>query len=201
MQSPTEVCNMALLHLGSSIAVMDITSEASKEARIMNRIFPTALRATLRDYPWSFATAVETLGLVATAPNNEWGFSYRYPSDCLDARRILSGIRIENEHSRVKFRTVQDNEGRLIYCDMQNAKLEYTFYDEDVALYPDDFCLALSYRIASYAAPALTAGDPFKLRDSAMRMYGLELGRARSNDANENAPDLPPDADMIRARL
>ena len=46
----------------------------------------------------------------------------------------------------------------------------------------------------------MTAGDPFKLRDAALRAYILEITNAEANSANEGVPDQVPEAEAIRER-
>jgi hypothetical protein len=199
MQSPTEICNFALLHLGHTVSISDLT-ENSNEARACARVFESTLKATLRDFPWSFAKKVAALALIQTDPSTEWGYAYRYPSDCLKILRLQNGMRSDTARTRVSYQVGQDASGKLIYTGSAGAYLEYTAFTQNYQFYPDDFAIALSYRIAGYVAPSLTAGDPFKLRDAAIKMYELELSRARSNAANEEAADRLPEAEAIRAR-
>lgn len=200
MASAVEICNLALSHLGVGKEIANLTTERSEESAACRRFYESARDAVLRDYPWPFTTKISALGLVAADPNDEWGFSYRYPTDALKLRRIPSGIRNDNRQSRVPFKLAQDSSGLIIYTDAENAQIEYTARSEDPGLYPADFVMALSFRLAVYIAPRVTGGDPFKMGDRARTMYQYELQMAQGNATNEEQAEEVPDAELIRAR-
>lgn len=200
MESPTEICNLALSHLGISKQIANIDSENSTEAKACRIFFTTVRDAILRDFAWPFATKIAELGLVEENPNDEWAYSYRMPSDCLFDRRILSGIRTDNQDSKIPYKITQDATALLIFTDQSDAELEYTVREPRVNLWPSDFCIAVSFRLASYIAPMLTGGDQFKLGDRAIKYYQFELGKAQSNAFNEEQPDKKVEAESIRAR-
>ncbi len=198
--SDTEIANMALSHLGVGKEIATLESDAGQEAAALRRFYLPALRSTLRDFPWPFATKFLALGLVEEAPTSEWAYSYRYPSDCLRFRRILSGSRTDTALTRVPYKMGRDASGQIIYTDRTEAEAEYTVYVSDPTAFPEDFTLALSYRLAALSAIRLTAGDPFKLGQQAMQNYLFEISRAESTALNEEQADLHPDSEFIRAR-
>src|SRR5665648_440114 len=95
MSSATEICNMALGHLASGKEIANLETERSAEAIACRRFFDSARDAVLRDFSWPFATKIKALSLIEEDPNSEWAYSYRYPTDCLNFRRILSGTRTD----------------------------------------------------------------------------------------------------------
>lgn len=200
MASITDICNLAISHLGISKDIANVTTEQSAEAKACRRFLDIARETVLKDYNWPFATKMATLNLVEEDPNDEWAYSYRYPSDCLYARRILSGFRDDTDLTRIAYKITQDSAGILIYCDTENAILEYTLNTENVDLFSSDFKVALSYRLAHYIAPRITAGDPFGLGDKALQKYVLEIQRASANAFNEDKSSLPLTTDSISAR-
>lgn len=198
MASSTEICNLALSHLGGKeIANLE---EKSEEARACKRFYETVRKEVLRDFPWPFATKVATLNLIEEEPTSEWAYSYRYPTDCLYFRKILSGFRNDNRQSRVSYRIAQDQSGKLIYTDTEEAEGEYTVNANDPILYPPDFTMAFSFLLAYYIAPRVTGGDPFKLKDSAMDAYDQKIRKARANARNEEQSEEDPESELIRAR-
>jgi hypothetical protein len=200
MAAKVDICNLALSHLGIGKDLTDVDTDAGQEALACRRFYSTALEKVLRDYDWPFATVIEALALVEEDPNDEWAFSYRYPSGALKFRRILSGQRNDTRQSRVPYRLISDSQGRLILTDAEQAEGEYTANVTDPALYSPDFVIALSYLLGGFIAPRLTAGDPYKLGEKSLRMYEYEISKARANAANEEQPDELPDAEMIIAR-
>jgi hypothetical protein len=202
MATETEIANLALSHLGIGKEIANLETEKSQEATACRRFYPTCRDAVLRDFPWPFATKFAILALVADPPTEtlEWAFSYRYPTDCLTIRRIQTGVRQDNQDTRIRFKLGRDDQGQLVYCDESLAKVEYTFREEDPQRYPADFQLAMSFRLAAYVAPRLTGGDPFKLGERAAKFYQYEIGGAQASAGNELVPDSLPDAEIIRTR-
>lgn len=200
MASITDICNLAISHLGISKDIANVTTEQSAEAKACRRFLDIARETVLKDYNWPFATKMATLNLVEEDPNDEWAYSYRYPSYCLHARRILSGFRDDTDLTRIPYKITQDDQGILIYCNTENAILEYTLNTKNVDLFSSDFKVAFSYRLAYYIAPRITAGDPFGLGDKAFQKYVLEIQRASANAFNEDKSSLPLTTDSISAR-
>ena len=200
MASKTEIFNMALSHLAVGKDVSNLETEQSEEARVGRRFYDTALRSTLADFNWPFATKIAALALIEEEPNSEWAFSYRYPSDCLNIRRVLSGIRNDNRQSRAPYKLAGDDTGTIIFTDEEDAQIEYTRYIDNPLIYSADFTLAFSYYLAALAAPRLTGGDQFKLGEKALRMYAGELRRAEARAGNEEQVEEAPESEFVRAR-
>lgn len=144
--SKVQISNLALRHLATakSIASMD---EKSTEAIAMAQVYDQAKDEVLRDFPWPFAGRVVSLALVQNQPTPEWGFSYRYPADCIAIRRFLSpgqiagpdpsawgyvqpmsayqSGRIATPQSRVKYRIMSDDDGLLIFTDFAPVPATY----------------------------------------------------------------------------
>src|SRR5690606_25121463 len=86
------IVNRALARIGSSKQIANVETENSREAISARLVFDDERDYVLRDFPWPFATAYRTLALVSEAPNGDWGYAYRYPSDCLYVRRIVGAL-------------------------------------------------------------------------------------------------------------
>lgn len=212
----TEIANMALAHIGAGNFISSLTTDNSANADAINAFLEITREQTLRDFPWPFATKTADSTLVTTAatnafalieedPNDEWGFSYRYPTDCAEVRRIWSGLRNDTPVSRVPFRigfdgAVATATGRLLFTDMEDAVLEYTALLTDNTIYPPDFAMAWSYRLAWHVAPRLANNYSPEITKMLMQMYALEINKARSNSANEEQPDRPTDCEWVAGR-
>lgn len=199
MASKTEICNLALSHLGYGKEIADLDTEQSQEASACRRFYTTAKQAILEDHDWSFATEFATLALIEANPTTEWAFSYRYPTDCLKIKRILSGIRQDTTDTQVPFKLLQDTSGLIIYTDMEDAQIEF-IKDVTENYLPAQFNLAFSFRLAAYLAPRITGGDPFKMKEEMLGQYALELQRAKINNMNEERLDTRPESEFIRTR-
>lgn len=203
MAADTVIANLAISHLGVGKQIADLQSktEQSEEARTMRQFYDQAVKQTLRDFAWPFATITITLGLVATAPTNEWKFAYRKPSDSARLIRIPSGFRNETNKDRIPYRVIGDGAGgELIYTDMPNAQLEYVQKITDPSVFPDDFIMAASFRLAMYGAPRITSGDNFNVQQRLSQFYLAEISAARANVVNEEQSDVAPESDFITTR-
>lgn len=196
----TGIANLALGNLGISRQIGNLGTERSLEANVMRQWFEICRDNVLGDFKWQFAAAFVAPGLVAQNPTTEWAYAYRYPPNCLVVRRILSGLRTDVRASRVPFRIVADSAGQLIYTDMQNAMIEYTFQQTDPSKFSADFNKAFSLNLGAYAAPQLTGGDPNNRQAKCMQLYKMEIVNAQVNAANEEQPDIEPDSEFILAR-
>jgi hypothetical protein len=188
----TEIANLALSHLGTGKNIADLDSERSVEALACKQMWKIACETLQRENDWPFLTKIEDLTLVTTDPNTEWKYSYRYPTDCIVARRILSGVRNDTLESEVKYIIVRDDTGLLIFTDQEDAVLEYSVYDDSPAKWPPDFGLALSYRLAGLVAPRISTGDPFQRGLISEKLFILSMSHAQANAQNEQRRDNPP---------
>jgi hypothetical protein len=198
----TEIANLALAHLGVAKSIADLQTEQSTEANVCRRFYEIAKRSVLRSYPWPFATEIVELGLVEEEPTEEWLYSYRYPANALHVRRLLNGIaRNETNDVRESYRLAKDNQGKLIYCDKEDAEAEITVYVDDDAIESDDFKMAFSFLLAHYIAPTVTSGDPFKMGERAKANYLEEISKAKGTASNEEEIDALPESEYARGRL
>lgn len=200
--SPTEIANLALAHLGVGEALANMETDQTDLARSVRRVYEVAVREVLRAFPWPFAMRRTRLALVEEAPNDEWGFSYRYPASSIRLIAIVQpGIRNPGRGQKVPYELEMDDAGGLILTDMPEAEMHYIDATVSTAHYPPDFVQALSYLLAHYLAPQLTKGDPHRLGDRAYQHYRQRLSEAAANAGNESEPDLEPESDFYRARL
>jgi hypothetical protein len=200
MASKTEIANIALSDLGTGKEISNLETEKSTEAGTMRRFYDLALDTTLRDFHWSFTTKFAALALIEEDPNSEWDYSYRYPTDCLKIRRILSGIRNDSRDTRTPYKIGRDDQGLVVYTDKEDAEIEYTVRETDPTRFPADFILALGHRLAAYAAPRICGEDPFKMGERAMRLYMFEIATAKASSLNEQQDEEDPEASSIKAR-
>jgi hypothetical protein len=200
MASETEIANLALSHLGIGKEISNIDTERSDEANASRRFYQICRDTVLRDFKWPFATKVAELALVEEDPTTEWAYSYTYPTDCLMARRILSGVRNDSRQSRVPYTISYGTASKVIFTDIENAELEYTVKVTDSQRFPDDFVLALSYKLAAVMAPRLTSGDPFKLGVLAANAYDRFIKIAAANSYNEEQQDEVVESEFVRYR-
>lgn len=211
VSSPTEICNLALGHVGHSKAIANLDVERSLAAQACRTYYVATLNEILAGIPWMFCKKFADLTLVTDftvlTTINEWSYAYRYPSDCIQFIRIVSP-RLNNDtrQSRIPYTIAADATGLLIYTDWPAAgslitpQVEYQFLNSNVAVYPPDFVMAFSYLLASHMAPMVTAGDPFQLGPKAMAMYKISLENAQNFNLNEEQRPEEPQSEFVRAR-
>lgn len=203
MADKTGICNMALSHLAVSKEVADVETERSAEAAACRRFYQPALDEALRDFPNPSLIVQSALALVTDNSDDddaEWAYSYRYPQDCSKAIRILSGIRNDDRESKVPYRIIKDDQGKLILTDKEDAILEYSQTSDDPGQWFPDFVMSFSLLLAFYVAPRVTAGDPFKLGERAYRAYSVSRVKANANAVGEEQQDLPPESSYTSSR-
>jgi hypothetical protein len=168
------VVNLALLQIGAQTLV-SLRNDQTREALAVRSVFEHNLLATLRDFPWPFATKYATLAKVggtATVPvNDDWQYSYRVPSDCVFVRRVVNpdGRRRTFDPNPPKFRLAQDDTGELIFvndfdpANSINPTIEYTQRTGCTVKKSDPlFREAFAWRLSAVLAPSLSAADPQK---------------------------------------
>lgn len=199
MASQGDICNMAIGHLGVQTTIENLETEKSAEARICRTFFDTVRDDLLREANWPFAKHIAAGQLIATQPNTVWRFAYRYPVDCINMRRIVvpSGV---YTNSPIPYEMGQDSGGELILTNEETAFFEYTRRVEEAERYPADFVMAFTYKLAGAIAPALTSGDPFKLRDAAEQRYLRMISKAKAQAKNEEQVGPAPASEFERAR-
>ena len=200
MASSTEICNQALRHLGVSKTIANLETSQESEAATCRAFYETTRDATLRDFNWPFATKIIELGLVEENPNDEWTYAYRYPSDCINFRRLQSGIRNETSAQRIPYKISRDDAGRLIFTDQQNAVAEYTMRITAAEEFTPDFVLALSFHLAMYIGPQINGAENTQAIERCERMYNFLMSKAQAQAGNEEQPDSLPEAEYIQVR-
>lgn len=200
MSTKTEICNLAISHDGISSPIANIETDKSEEADACRTFYDISRDETFRDFSWPFATKFSALGLVESSPNNDWAFSYRYPSEATYLHKILSGIRNDSRQTRVSYELGSDDTSALIFTDMENACIKYTKKISDESLYPPDFVIALSFLLAFYIAPRITAGDQFGLSNRAIQSYANSINKARRTAFAEQQDDEEVESEFIRSR-
>lgn len=200
MTTKTELCNLAVSHLGIGDEIANLETEDSAEASACRRFFTTAFETFQRDFNYSFETKSKVLGLISSDPNDRYLFEYEYPSDCAIAGRIISGLITDNRQSQVPFVIVRGTSGRVIHSNWEDAELEYQFLDTESGRFPADAIMTFSYKLAELIAPRVTAGDPFGLGDKAERHYEKAKGISESNNLNEQQEEEEPLSEFIRVR-
>lgn len=188
MTTRTEICNLALLHVGES-EIADIDDTEPNAVRCRNAFF-LMRDATLRAGAWNFAMVTTTLPAETTPPAFGFKLSYVLPTDpfCL---RVWT---VNEKKSDFKVR------GRRIHTDATAPiDLEYIARIEDEGEFDANFIDAFALRIAWAVSYPITRKRA--LKDELWKLYLGSIQTARTADAHEGTPDDPYDNAAARARL
>lgn len=201
MSSKTEICNLALSHVGVGNQISNLENEKSEEANTLKLMYPFALGYLLRNYRFPYFTKTVTLALVEEDPTSEWAYSYRMPNESARVLRIISGFKIDTPETRVQFTISSDESGYLIYTAQQEAQAEIVVNDPDPKFFPDDFTLALSYKLGMLICPRLSGGDVFKISERLSGFFDMYLRRALATAQNEEQLPQNETSGLEAARL
>ena len=147
METVTSICNLALDRLGCE-AISSI-SDASKPAKVMNRMYEPVRRQVIEMANWSFARRRATLAPEVTAPTFEYAYQFAKPAGL---------ITIWQEYNDEKFVI----EGSKILSDSNSLQILYTVDEEDTSLYTPLFVRTFSLMLAADASYSLTQDKALK---------------------------------------
>mgnify|MGYP000323067481 CR=1 FL=1 len=192
MASVTDICNLALAHLGDEAAVSSIyPPDGSVQASHCARFYPLA-RDTLLGHPsasWGFATKRAPLAVldVDAAP---WDYAYALPGDLLRAV-VLRDPGASDDYHPQPYVIGAGADGQPVLLTRQpDAVLAYIVRVEDPTLFSALFTTTLSYLLASHLAGPLLKGETG--RSVAKEMAGMAqhwLSTAASADGNQGLAD------------
>lgn len=192
--SPTDICNLALAHLGEG----PITSlvEDTAAARACELHYAPTREATLRSHRWNFAQARATLPRLVEAPSFGWAHQYELPADCL---RVLE---VNESEAGDLVSEAYVIEGRRILTNADEVRLVYLRRVEDEGAFDGLFVEALALRLAIALTESIR-GTTQKTAELLQRYERVTAPLARRVDANEGRRrrgSLALNSQFIRAR-
>lgn len=211
-KSVLDVWNMALGMIGISKQVADV-NEQSNEARQCRLYFDNVRDLVLEEADWPFAERYVALQDIGSPPS-DWSYRYRYPNDCIKARRLATSDQITTgqrlfltleewtrfyDSPKYPFRVVDDQAGKAIVTDLQNAVLVYTGAVDNLALWPMSALMALAACLATYIANPLAAQKD--MAKDASRAYETLISKAIARQFNEGEEKPEPESEFTAARL
>ncbi|MEN3940673.1 hypothetical protein WJU23_05210 [Prosthecobacter sp. SYSU 5D2] len=146
----TDLANVALGHLGSSV-IMAIT-ENSAAAEHCRRFWDITRDALLRQRHWNFAIKRADLSELDDAPLFGWTKAYQLPADYILAIEF-------NGRQAGTGEALHEIEGSHLLTNEVTAELKYIRRHEDVSGWDASFCEAFGYFLAARIAPAMTSAQ------------------------------------------
>ena len=106
IETQTSLINKALSRLSQKpYANLDATKQAT-----VDLWFDNVWEEVATDLDWPWLRKYTALTLLVQNPTVEWQYAYLRPEDCWYVRRILSGIRRDDENSYIPYLLAQDNQ-------------------------------------------------------------------------------------------
>jgi hypothetical protein len=178
------VCNLALAYAGNDRGI-DSLDETNPSARYCKLLYPQIRDGMLREFAWNWATRKAALA-VLTDTFDGWDYAYALPADCM----TLIALEDEDNTPGVFYEwEIRAGSGSTvaICTDLEDAYGRYTRAVTDCNMMDTAFVDALTYRLASRLAMALS-GDGGRAQMLG-READLALARAQALNANERRID------------
>lgn len=176
VSSPTEICNLALGHLGER----PITSleENSKAARACSLFYTSTRDEVLRAHRWNFAQDRVVLSQLEETPAFGWQYQYELPADCL---RV-----VEMNDSEVGDEVCSEYiiEGRRLLTNADTVRIVFMRKVDDVSQYDSLFVQAFAVKLAIYLSEMIR-GTTRKTEELVQLYERITAPLARRIDANE----------------
>ena len=205
MASRVDVCNLALLKLGSGSKITSLTDN-SIAARALNTCYDMVRKAELRANYWSFALKRTTLPAGATVP--AWGYKMAFPLPA-DFLRIVQVNQFYLTPALLDYNTadasafsieVNSDGAKSILCDY-NAPLSirYVFDVMDEVSFDALFNMSMAARLAYETCEQITNSNTKK--QSIRQDYTDAIKQAVRTSAIEKPPALLGDDSWMITRL
>jgi hypothetical protein len=175
MSSSVDICNQALLMLGS-LPIISFDDE-SVEASACKTLYPTAKKQLLRSYPWRCATTVEKLAQLAEEPTDPaWRYAFAVPENTVRTIEILGLGHPQGPPIPWVL------EGKKILSNNENiaARIIKEISEPDLDVHVE---MALVARMALDLSYTLTASQ--NRETSLYQQYMEKLNEARTTDRQE----------------
>lgn len=193
-----KIYNLALSALLLAKEVVDVETDKSNEVKVLNLHYDIALESTLEDLDLDGTSLPVTLELLSTLTGEPWDFVYKYPTNCVFFRRIVSLQATDCKATHIDKRTGVYNGQKAIYTNEVSASAEIIPKDLSLAVLSPMAGLAVSYKLAYLAAPLIVGKGAKKLREEIMAAYVIAKVEAQEKDSREN---FMYDPDWVRSEF
>lgn len=194
ISSPTDLCNLALGHLGEGrITSLD---EDTAAARACALHYSLTRDEMLRSHRWNFATKRAELSRLADAPLFGWEYAYQLPSDFLRALEV-------NESEAGDFISEEWKiEGHNLLTDAEEVQLIYIAQVVDEGLFDSLFVQAFALKLAVVLSETIhgTTGKTAELMQAYTSVMAPLARRVDANEGRRRKGLLPLNSLFVRAR-
>lgn len=229
--SITDICNMALSHVGRSTKpIQNLATDPSVEARMCNQWYDQCRRETLEVMDWSFArrragdatssssSSIPGLAADNDVPPSEWAYRYQLPPDMLTFLVIWNpfmGQAVPNGNFPIGFWNsfLGDVTNAVPYAlelSLDGSRMTLlTNQQQTVILYTADvqntalFSPQFINALSHLIAAkiAYPIAGKMTVAQEEAKQFVASLSTAASNDASQGRPQPPRDGYAVRSRL
>ena len=204
MLNQTEICNLALQHIGEDDRIDDI-DESSRAARSLKRAWDGAVLFTLSEANWSFA--LRTVALTARAADADFTIAldrtaFPLPADMVRLTELVEpAIDIDTQPDAYCVEAGPDGGQELLIEDDGPITIRYVRKTAEIlspASWPPAFAQAIAFRLAWQVADVLSA-DKRRKKD-AQDNFELALAKAKRVNAKTKSARSHPAGPWVRSR-
>lgn len=201
--SKTQVCNMALAHVGVAATISDVDTETSTEAENCRLFYDHCRDVLLQAKPWGFATEQVTLSKLTGTPPSGWAYWYMYPNFCVRANFIVNpATRIPTREQKIPFKVVRvptaSGYGKAILTDQDGAILEFNRGITDENVFSPTFVQALSLFLATHISQPLRVNA--NITKLTQELFSVWNSEAAALDMAEAQDDAEQQSQFVNAR-
>lgn len=186
MFTQAKIYNLALQALLLTRQIIDVNSDKSNEAKVLNELWPVLIKSGLADLDLDSTSTEQNLLLVAKDPVHHWRFAYKYPDKCAFFRRIRSHQVVDDKFSHHSKRVMIWEGQKVIFANHENAVGEYIPIDFPLQTLSAPAGMALAHRLAWMAAPLIVGKGASALRNNIDKQYIAWKAEAQAQDERES---------------
>lgn len=192
--SDTEICNIALGHLGE--APISSLAENNKAGRACQLHYKLTRDEVLRSHRWNFAKDRAKLTELSDTPVFGWARHFELPTDCL---RV---VEFNDQEIGDVVTDEYEIEGRKLLTNADEARIVYIKREEEVEKYDPLFVQALALKLSIILSEQIrgATGKTQELTQAYERLAGPLARRIDANEGRRRKGTLPMNSRAIRAR-
>lgn len=187
MYSKVQIFNLALGALLLQRQIVDADNDTSTEAKVLRIQWDASFAQAIQDMDLDATATTITLELVEENPNNLWDYSYKYPSDCLFFRRIMSCVQKDNRLTQIQ-KSISNRAGQKVILTNQISAIgEYISNNLSLGVLSASAGMAIAYRLAFNSTALIVGKGSRELKKSVWESYLIVKAEAQEHDRMENS--------------
>lgn len=191
VSSEIELCNRALFLVG--VEPLSSLLDNSKAGRVLRLYYPEVRDRLLAESRWGFATA--RIAPTPTLVTNLTQYDYQFSVETDPPMLTLLDIVDENTGYPLPGLPFLVENG-ILYCNIENPLLVYTFRQTDVKKFSEPFITCLKYSLAAEISVPITE----KVRPDLIAQAEIAMASAIKQNAKTTKTRRTPSQSWVTAR-